>query len=326
MPSARTVQLTNFMLTLDGVTCGSLASSVGGDVSADVIEQPVDGSPFTPKRLGRLKYEDFVLQFGFEMASPVYDWIAATWAGNFARKDGSVTAVDASMNVTSEQQFINALLTTTTISALDAASKDAGSFTVAISPEATRAAAGSGKAPPSGGKARRFLASAFRLELDGLDCTRVAKIDSFTVEVPVTDSAVGTARDPGREPTRVVFPNLRVTIADGPTAATWQSWFADFVLAGNNDDGKEKSGAIVFLAADLKTELGRVVLHNVGIAALRRVPLAANEAVRRLAADLYCERMELTVGTTPSPPVKVVDPSPTRVPVAPEKVIGGIPR
>jgi len=326
MPSARTVQLTSSMLTLDGVTCGSLASSAGGDVSADVIEERVDGSPFTTKHLGTLKHEDFVLQFGFEMAAPVYDWIAATWAGNFARKDGAVTAVDASLNVRSEQQFTQALLTKTTIPALDAGSKDAGSFTVAISPESTRAATGSGKAPPSAPKARRFLTSAFRLELDGLDCTRVVKVDSFTVEVLVSDSPDGTARDVGSEPTRIVFPNLRVTIADGPTAATWQSWFADFVLAGNDDDGKEKNGALVFLAADLKTELGRVALHNVGIAALRQVPPGANEAVRHLAADLYCERMELTVGTVPPPPVKVVDPTPTKVPVAPGKVIGGIPR
>jgi hypothetical protein len=326
MPSARTAQLTNFMLTVDGVTCGLLASSVGGDVSADVIEQPVDGSPFTTKHLGPLKHEDFVVQFGFEMASPVYDWIAATWAGNFARKDGSVTAVDASMNVKSEQQFTNALLTKTTIPALDAASKDAGSFTVAISPEATRAAAGSGKAPPSSGKARRFPASAFRLELDGLDCSHVTKIDSFTVEVQVSSDAVDGLRDVGNEPKGIDFPNLRVTMSDGPAAATWQSWFTDFVLDGKNEEAQEKNGAIVFLAPDLQGEVARVALHNVGIAALRQVPLATNESVRRLAADLYCERMELTVGTAPSPPVKIVDPTPTRVPVAPGKVIGGIPR
>lgn len=320
MPAARTTPLVTSMLTLDGVACGALASSGGGDVSADVIETPVDGSPFVRKHVGPPKYEDFVLEFGFAMASPVYDWIAATWAGNFARKDGSVTALDAASNAKSDQQFVGALLTKVTIPALDGSSKEPGRLTIAFSPESTRTAGGSGKAP-TGAKGKPFLSSGFRLELDGLDCTHVTKVDSFTVEVQVVET-----RDIGKEPGRIDFPNLRVTITDGPSAVTWRSWFADFVIAGNNGDGKDKNGALVFLAPDLKAELGRVVLHNVGIAALRQVPQSANEAVRRLAADLYCERMEFQVGTpAPPAPVKVVDPTPAKVPVPPGKIIG-VPR
>lgn len=328
MPVTRTAQLANFMLALDGVTCGLLASSVGGDISADVIEERVDGSPFVQKHIGPPKYEDLTLQLGLGLASPVYDWIAATWTAGFARKNGSVTALDQSMNALSEQQFVNALLTKTTIPALDAASKAAARLAITLSPELTRTAAGGGKASPVGkAQQKSFLASHFRLELDGLDCSHVTKIDSFTVEVQVSADAVGGLRDVGKEPAGIVFPNLRVTLTDGPAAATWQSWFTDFVIDGKNEEGQEKNGAIVFLAPDLQSELARVVLHNVGIAALRHVPVGASDAVRHLAADLYCERMEFTMATAPTPPPgKVVDPTPVKVPVPPGKIIGGIPR
>jgi tail tube protein gp19 len=316
MPAARTTPLANFMLTLDGVACGLLGSCVGGDIAADVIEERVDGSPFAKKHIGQPKYEDFELQVGFGMASPVYDWISTTWTAGFARKSGSVTAVDSSMNALFEQQFANALLTKTTIPALDAASKDAGRLAITLSPESTTTVAGGGKVPSTGGAQQKpFVLSHFRLELDGLDCSHVTKIDSFTVEVQVDVDPAG-----------IVFPDLRVTMAaDGAAAATWQSWFTDFVIDGRNEDGLEKSGAIVFLAPDLQGEIARVALHNVGISALRRVPVGAGDALRHLAADLYCERMELTVGTAPPvPPLKI--PTPTKLPLPPGRIVGGIPR
>jgi hypothetical protein len=315
MPAARTTPLANFMLTLDGVSCGLLASCVGGDISADVLEERVDGSAFPKKHIGPPKYEDFELQVGFGMASPVYDWISTTWTAGFARKNGSVTAVDSSMNALSEQQFANALVTKTTIPTLDAASKDAGRLAITLSPESTTTGADGGKVPSVGvAQQKPFVLSHFRLELDGLDCSHVTKIDSFTVEVQADVTSAG-----------IVFPDLRVTMAaDGVAAATWQSWFTDFVVDGRNEDALEKSGAIVFLAPDLHGEIARVTLHNVGISALRRVPLGAGDAVRRLAADLYCERMELTVGTTPPvPPLRI--PTPVKLPVPPGK-ISGIPR
>ena len=280
-----------------------------------MLEERVDGSAFPKKHIGPPKYEDFELQVGFGMASPVYDWISTTWTAGFARKNGSVTAVDASMNALSEQQFANALVTKTTIPTLDAASKDAGRLAITLSPESTTTGAGGGKVPSVGvAQQKPFVLSHFRLELDGLDCSHVTKIDSFTVEVQADVTSAG-----------IVFPDLRVTMAaDGAAAATWQSWFTDFVVDGRNEDALEKSGAIVFLAPDLHGEIARVTLHNVGISALRRVPLGAGDAVRRLAADLYCERMELTVGTTPPmPPLRI--PTPVKLPVPPGK-ISGIPR
>ena len=62
-------------------------------------------------------------------------------------------------------------------------------------------------------------------------------------------------------------------------------------------DPSGSTGALVFLAPDLKAELGRVTLRNLGIFALRHPRASAGtEAVQMVIAELYCERMELRVG------------------------------
>lgn len=308
MPGVRSYAVENFALTLDGAQCGFVKSVKGGDTVAPVVQEAVGPSFFVKKHIGAPAVEDFVAEIGFAMAQDVYDWIAASWKMNYARKDGSVVAADQNLQARSERQFFNALLTETTIPALDASSKDAAYLTIKFSPEYTRTRKGSGKLAVPAAKQKLFLPANFRLELDGLDCTHVSKIDAFTVKQTVVRDTIGDARDFTEEPGKLEFPNLRVTMAE-TGIATWETWFEDFVVKGNNDDSKEKSGAIVFLAPDLKSELGRVKLFNVGIFALRGAAQQAHdESARRVIAELYCERMELQV--TGVPAGKVAEPKP----------------
>ena len=310
-------------LSLDGKPCGSAKSVAGGDISAPVIEEQAGPTGFVLKHLGPPVYEELTLQVGLGMGPAFYDWIAATWTRNFARKSGSIAASDVNLQVKTSREFTNALITETTIPALDGASKDAALLTVKLAPELISSAAPSGAlpAPPAD---KKWLAANFRLELDGLDCTKVSKIDSFTVTVETVAAPIGEDRQPIAESAVIHFPNLAITLAES-SAQTWIDWFADFVVKGNNDESKEKGGAIVFLAPDMKTELGRVTLHNVGICALRHPVLGPTAAqIPRLTAELYCERMELQVGAgspvVPPQPVIVV-PHP-RPPIEPGRVVG----
>jgi hypothetical protein len=60
-------------------------------------------------------------------------------------------------------------------------------------------------------------------------------------------------------------------------------------------DAHEKSGALVVLDPGLK-ELGRVKLEGLGIHRLDSEKVeASKDAVARVVADLYCERMELAL-------------------------------
>jgi hypothetical protein len=294
MPGVRSDAVQSYVFKLDGVQCGFVKSVRGGDAVAEVIEERAGPSTYVKKHIGPPKYEDVALGIDFSLARSVYDWIAASWAMNYQRKDGSIVEADHTFTAKAERQFFDALLTEVTFPALDAASKEPGHLTIKLAPEYTKTAKASGKVTvPAAQKQKAWIVSNFRLDLDGLDGTKVSSIDSFTVKQAVAADDIGDARDTLKEPTKIEFPNLAVTLAEAG-AATWEAWFDDFVLKGNNEDSKEKSGAIVFLAPDRKAELARVNLFNVGIFALRRKEQSANtDAVRRVTAGLYCERMEL---------------------------------
>lgn len=245
------------------------------------------------KHLGGVKYESISVTTGLDF-KPLNDWIAATMKGSNQRKSGSILEADYNYTVRGEREFANALITGVTFPAFDASSKEAGFITVQITPEYTRLKAGSGtlqKGPVAGKQQKNWTPANFRFEMDGLDGTKVSRIESFTVGQQVAENPVGEQRDYQKEPARLEFPNLKVTLAS-TTAQTWEAWRDDFVVNGNAGDDREKNGAIVFLD-QVKSELGRLNLYNCGIFRLAPVKMeAGSEATSRTVADLYCERME----------------------------------
>ncbi len=312
MAGTRSYGTGGFFFNLNGVKCGFVKAVDGGAVSAEVVEEKHKADTFTKKRIGPVKYEDIALTLGFEMAQDVYDWIAASWNMSYARKDGSIVVTDMNLQARSGREFYHALISEVTIPALDAAAKDAAFFTLKLSPEYTREVKAAGKlVAPKSDVQKRFLPSNFRLEIDGLDCTRVSKIDSFTVKQTVTADVTGAVRDIQQQPGPPDFPNLRVTLAEAG-ADSWVAWFEDFVIKGDNDDSNEKGGRIVFLSPDRQHELGRIELHNLGIFALHH-QTGAGDQIARLVAELYCERMELLVGKPVAPQKPPVPPGPTPI-------------
>jgi len=280
------------VLTLDAVVVGPLRSVDGGGAVAEVITEAVGPGTIAKKHIGQVKYEDISIRTGLN-SKPVIDWIAATWKQNYQRKNGSILGTDYNLTVRSERQFFNALITETTIPELNAASKDPAYLTVKIAPETIVARAGDGAKAPATIAQKSWLPSNFRFEMTGLDGSHVNRIESFTVRQVVQTDDIGAARDYQKEPAKLEFPNLKISIPEG-SSQTWAGWFDDFVIKGNATEDKERDGAIVFLDPLMKNELGRVNLFNCGIFRLAPQPLLSNtDTIRRLTAELYCERMEL---------------------------------
>jgi hypothetical protein len=222
------------------------------------------------------------LTFDVSLEDAVYEWIAQAWAGNATARAGSLIELDRVGQARAELTFENAVVASTTVPAMDAASKTPCVLNVRLLAALTSRHAPSG--PVIGVTAKpkkRWLPSNFRLELGDLDTKRVSKVDAFTVP---TGAKGG-----------VDFPDLHVQLAE-TGSETWTAWHDEFVVQGKNDDQHEKAGALVFLAPDQKAELGRVKLAGVGIYRLAR-PAApeGTEQVGRIQASLYCERMELAV-------------------------------
>ncbi len=267
-------------LELDGVAQGFLRSADGGDTFADVIADA--GDQIGHKHIGNPKYEDFSLMFGFGLSLDFYSWVVGMVGGGEQwRRSGAILLTDLQRNVKSARGFQNSLITEFTIPACDASSKATAYLTLALSPESASDVTRTGTLPATTGAQKLWTTANFKLEIDGLDCTKVSQIGSITIKQ-------SAALD------RNEYPNLVVTFA-ASTLSSWKTWFNDFVVNGNNGDANEKNGRLTLLT-NTAVELAVLQLHHVGIYKLDPdpEPSAGQEAVARATAELYVEAMNFT--------------------------------
>lgn len=92
---------------------------------------------------------------------------------------------------------------------VDASSKEPVYLTVKFQPELTRCKKGSGKVVASPAitttQQKIWTSSNFRLEISGLDCTKVKRVDSFTVTQKVASEDVSESRDYLKKPGKSIF-------------------------------------------------------------------------------------------------------------------------
>jgi len=294
MADMRSYVAGNFYLNLDGQNCGFVKSASGGGATAEVVNEAAGPDYVVRKHLGQVKYEELVIDFGFSMKAPVYDWIAKSWDMNYQRKDGSIVGCDYKLDAKTEREFFHGLITETIFPTLDGSSKEPSCITLKIAPEYTRPKKPSGKAEGPGPKAPQkvFLPSNFRLEIAGLDATKVNKIDSFSVRQMVTADDIGDARDYQKEPGKLDFPNLKITLSQ-VSAQGWFDWFEDFAIKGNCTEEKEKTGTLSFLSPNRQEVLASIELQNLGIFRLSEDAMKSNsDQIKRVTAELYCEKMK----------------------------------
>jgi len=282
MPMPATSATTgSFFLELEGQSVPVKSIEGGAPVGVVLAAAPAAGAHFREKHLSGVRFEPIAIAVSSRRSRPLFDWITAAWQGTLAQKNGAVIGVDVNRKPRAKREFVNAVLVETTVPMLDGASKQPADFTVRLAPERTRDVTPPTTLPPAGpsapGKDAPFLSANFRLEIVGLDCTRVAKIDSFTVK---QNAAAGVAE----------FPNLRIELS-AVSAATWRTWFESFVIDGHSSATDEKSGSLSFLNANLTTVLATINFFNLGIFRLENAPADPG----RVVAELYCQRMELAI-------------------------------
>jgi hypothetical protein len=284
-------------LVLEGASCGILRKVSGGAITADVVPEAAGPGQVVKKHLGPLRYEEFELEIGFAMGNPVFDWIAQTWQMKHPRRSGSVLACTEKLEAKGERKFFQALLTETTIPMLDGSTKEPAWIKVRFAPERIQHLKGSGKASGADPKhpEKLFVPANFKLEIAGLDCSKVHKIEPFTVRQSIAHDGLGELREMTVEPSTLSFPDLKVTFAE-VAVDSWLEWFDDFVVKGNCDEGKEKSGKLTLLSPN-QQPLASISLFNLGIFRIGSLDSDAGEDKLKLArASLYCERMEFKLG------------------------------
>jgi hypothetical protein len=241
-------------------------------------------------------------------------------------RNGAVLELDDSGAVRARREFVNARLTELTVPALDVAEKKPGSLTVKILPESVRFVKGEGAPPESGPSAsppphfvgyprpRRpdacvWLPCNFRVLLDGLEETRITRVEAFTVKTVANRNAPkGT---PGGAPSTytTLTPSLSLTITEA-TADPWFDWLESFTLQGSREPEQEKNGVILLLSPS-RAELARIDLRGVGLCGLTPAstetnegagapPVGADRSARpHVSADLYVQRIGFSAADRP---------------------------
>jgi hypothetical protein len=258
----------------------------GGGISAEVINEPAGPSYFVKKHVGQPKYENLSFSVGSQMGKKLGDWISASWNMSYARKDITVAAPGRTLALN------QTLLAAVTVPALDKASKDEAKLRITVAPESIREQAAAGGSAPDDLR-QIWFASGFRIRLSGIPesvTDAVSRIEPFTVKQSTVTDDIGDARDSLKEPGKLEFPNLIVTIP-AASAAAFKAWHQEFVVRGVNDETKERSGSIDLIRADGKA-MYTIGLSNVGI-----FGLTPRDNV--FVADLYVERMTFTAPMVP---------------------------
>lgn len=292
-----------YALELDGIKCGWVSDVEGGNAVGDVVAEKVGGDHLQRKHIGSVKYEEISFKVGSGMCRELYNWIETgfnqtTNQAGKGRMNGAIVFADYDAKELRRLEFTKAIVTGVGMPALDAASKDAATMTLKFKPELTRKKVGTGaRVNLPMGAAKKWLPSNFRLRVDGLDTSRVSQIEPLTIKQKVTENAVGEMRDYEQEATAVEVPNLVITLAESH-AEPFYGWHESFVIKGQNDQSKEKSGSLEYLAPDLKTVLFTLTFKNLGVFKVAPDKMeAGGEGVRRVKAEMYCEDIRFTYGT-----------------------------
>lgn len=296
MAGKRTYAAGRFALFTDGEALGFVKSVSGGNIKGELATHNMGPENIIRKHIATIKHEDITVEVGMGMSKNFYEWIRQSFDKSHVTKSGEIVAADFDYNAQRATVFYDALISEVTLPAFDASSKDAAYMTIKMTPERLRHEKRGGEklSAKMGTKTKKWLPSAFRFSLGDLPCSRVAKIDSFTLKQNIIEDQVGQFREPTKHAAKLEIPNLKVTFsaADAPD---WEAWFDSFVIKGQCADGDELSGSIEILGPDHNEVLGTIDLFHVGIISLQPTKYEANkEAPARLEAELYVEEMKLT--------------------------------
>jgi hypothetical protein len=296
-----------YAFELDAVQAGWLYSAEGGQATGDVVTEKIAVDHHAKKHISGIKYEDISVSMGTGMSKGVYNWIKQSFDHNYGRQNGAIITCNYNYKEMSRLTFYDALITEIGLPALDAASKDAAKLTLKMSPQYTRQQTSFGGGPSvAGGKykvdakvQKKWLPANFRLKIDGLEeaCSRVNKIEAFTVKQKTVPNAVGEMRDFEVEPAHLEVPNLVITTAESHAEALYK-WHEEFVIKGNCGDEMEKGATIEYLTPNLKDVLFTLTLKHLGIFKLTPDKVEAGaEGIRRVKVEMYCEEATFDYGS-----------------------------
>jgi len=156
------------------------------------------------------------------------------------------------------RKFYDALITEVMFPTLDRSSRKPGYLTVKVKPERVRFAKVKNVKHKLNTDPKLWQASNFRVEIGGLPCKHVTKVDSFSIKQKVVKDEI---------PGHLEYPNLTFTLPTTDLKA-WNNRYN--ATKGIKKTSNEISGSITFLSPDMKTKLSAINISGVRLVSLRK--------------------------------------------------------
>ncbi len=284
----------HFQFTLDGdPDTGFVKSVSGGYIKGEVASEQAGPTALQFRHVATVDIEPIQVDLGMALSYRMIDWIRDSWNRKYSRRNGHVGHGDFDRNAHVEQHFTNALLIETTFPALDASSKESLYMSAKILPETLEVKAGSGRLDGQLSSLQKlWSANNFTVDIDGIACGGVNKVDSFTIKQKHKKFHYGSARLPEIEPTGIEFPNL-VLYVSLARAKAFFDWHDQYVVRGRRDTAMEKTGAIVYRGPNGDALL-TLKLAGVGITAVSiDKSEAQNDKIKMAKVELFVESMDI---------------------------------
>ena len=293
----RTYAAAHFALELDtGGKVGLFRSIEGGSLKADVMTYQGGGAHGQFRQLGKPKFEDLKLQVGMAMTAPFYDWISRFFTGQPDTRSGSIIAADFYYKERARRKFTGAIIKEVAFPKLDATDKNAAYMSIGLAVEDIVFEAGDGTSlkQEDGMNAQKLWTSCnFRFSLNGYDCSRVSKIDSFTIKQNIIEHHVGGSRTPFKSLSRIDIPTISFYIPEADAAAYYKRATEG---ARNGKPSPNLHGMIEMLDAQGNT-LAELAFRNsdiVGVTPDRSD--ATTEEIKQVKVEIYSEMMGFSYG------------------------------
>jgi hypothetical protein len=277
------------VLSIAGTPAATVARYSGGEPYAEVVNEPGGLLPYAKKHIGELHFADVSAEVAMDADAALFDWIRDAWFGNPFRDNVALERIDPASPLASVE-IAHAAIREVTLPALDQTARDRRSMSLKLVPNGIRRTGSVSRGVRH--EERDFLSHNFSVNIGGIDCSGVLAVDSFTVKTSLPEP--GSRRKP-----TLIFPDVHLYV-DADKAGSFRDWFEDFVIAGNNEDDREREATIEYQDPMLGDPLAVLHLLHLGIYRVADEPPPAN-GPRRVRVDLYCERMELSSsGTAPA--------------------------
>jgi hypothetical protein len=293
---SRSYSASLFGLDLGGKMAGYLKKITPPEMKGEKVEHKTGVGHITKKGIANYSHGDFSFSCAMSMGKDLQAWIKASFDNAFQRQDGALIMADFNGEEMRRISFHHALITECSFSNLDAASKDACYVDLKCQAEVVRNAAGKGKvATALGSRAKDWMCSNFKIEIPGVDCSTVSKVELPKFSQKVAQDAVGHLREQCYIPTSLDLSDLTVTFAPGSGGKVEDQWVAaaeKWFIGGETLEEKHLNITVTWFAPDQKTILGEITYGGCGWLSLKPGDMERKDGTRVNTAKFYVEEVQ----------------------------------